>query len=96
MSDAKFLGLCIVFMGCMISATIVWSTKVNLAIANQVPRDVTVPTADTSTITTVKIDGPITLAPLTAPIPVVFTNTVDNPVITKEASEKKWNRLGAP
>ena len=96
MSDAKFLGLCIVFMGCMISATIVWSTKVNQALANQVPRDVTVPVEAPSSIATVKIEGPVTLAPLTAPIPVVFTNTVDNPVITKEASEKKWNRLGTP
>lgn len=94
MSDAKFLGLCIVFAAFIISATIVWSTTVTqAALVGQAPKDVTVPAASSpnSSITTVRIDGPITLAPFAEPIPVAITNT-DNPVIVKDVPEKTWHR----
>ncbi len=98
MTDAKFLGLCIVFAAFIISATIVWSTNVTQsALAGQAPKDVTVPAASSSSnssVTTVRIDGPVTLAPFAAPIPVTLTNSDDNPVIVKQkdASEKTWHR----
>ncbi len=94
MSDAKCLGLCIVLAAFIISATIVWSTGVTqAALAGQAPKDVSVPTAaSNSSITTVRLDGPVTLAPFSAPIPVAITNTDENPVIVKDVPEKTWHR----
>ncbi len=96
MNDAKFLGLCIVLAAVLISSTIIWSTTVTLAAAGQSSKDDTVPTTTTAaastSVATVKIDGPVTLAPFTAPMPVTLTNSDDNPVVVKDASVKKWTR----
>jgi hypothetical protein len=95
MSAAKFLGLCIVFAALIISGTIVWSTTVTqAALAGQAPKDVPVPAASSPVVATVRIDGPVTLAPFTAPIPVTLTNSDDNPVVVKQkdAPEKTWHR----
>jgi hypothetical protein len=95
MSDAKFLGLCIVGAALIISSTIVWSTSIaQAAMAGQPAKDSVVPAAAAPSEMTVKIDGPVTLAPFTAPIPVTITNTDENPVIVKQkdASEKTWHR----
>ena len=97
MSDAKFLGLCIVFAAFIISATIVWSTNVTQsALAGQAPKDVTVPAAapSGSSVTTVRIDGPVTLSPFAVPVPVTLSNTEGNPVIVKQKDtpEKTWIR----
>jgi hypothetical protein len=93
MNDAKFLGLCIVLAAVLISSTIVWSTTVTqAALAGQPAKDVSVSTTAPSTISTVKIDGPVTLAPFTAPMPVTITNSDDNPIPVKDISEEKWTR----
>ena len=96
MSDAKFLGLCIVFAAVLISGTIVWSTETKLAAVATAPatKDVTVPVATPAQVTTVRIDGPVTLAPLSAPLAVTVTNTDENPVVVKQkdAPDKVWHR----
>ena len=95
MNDAKFLGLCIVLAAAIVSATIVWSTSIlQVAIANQPDKDnsVAAAAAPATGTATVHLDGPVTLAPLTTPIPVTLTNSDDNPVSVKDVSGKKWTR----
>jgi hypothetical protein len=95
MSDTKFLGLCVLLAACMISATIIWSTKANVEamIAMSPSNNESAPTAAApSGSMTVTLSGPVTLAPITTPIPVTIATPNGTPIIVKNAADKQWTR----
>ena len=95
MSDTKFLGLCVLLAACMISATIIWSTKANVEamIAMSPSNNDSAPVAAAPVgPNSVTITGPVTLAPFSAPIPVTIATPNDTSITVKDASEKKWTR----
>jgi len=94
MSDTKFLGLCVLLAACMISATIIWSTKINVEAltANSAANSESAPVSTSAGPTSVSISGPVTLAPFSAPIPVTIATPNGTPIIVKDASEKQWTR----
>ena len=94
MSDTKFLGLCVLLGACMISATIIWSTKANVdaMVATSTGNSETALVSAPASSGSVTISGPVTLAPITTPIPVTIATPNDTPITVKDASEKKWTR----
>jgi hypothetical protein len=88
MNDTKFLGLCILLAACIISGTIIWSTK---ASQGEPPPPIPL-TASAAAPTTVTISGPVQLAPFPGPIPVTISTTDGNPIVVKDAANKQWTR----
>jgi hypothetical protein len=94
MSDTKFLGFCILLAAFIISGTIVWSTNASQRAATVIapangPAQAAAPMNASPSVT---ISGPVTLAPFSAPIPVIISTPDGNPIVVKDASEKKWVR----
>ena len=89
MSDTKFLGLCVLLAACMVSATIIWSTKANIdaMMATSGSHSTAVPLAASTAPTSVTVSGPITLAPFAVPIPVTIATPNGTPIIVKDAAE---------
>jgi hypothetical protein len=94
MNDTRFLGLCILLAACMISASIVWCTKANVEaiVASSNANSASEPSSTPTGPTSVTISGPVTLAPVTTPIPVTIATPNGTPIIVKDAAEKQWTR----
>jgi hypothetical protein len=96
MNDTKFLGLCILLAALMISASVIWCTKVNLdAMAALSPASAASGSASAvAGSTSITISGPVTLAPFSAPIPVTISMPDGNPIPVRDVTEKQkqWTR----
>ena len=92
MNDTKFLGLCILVAALMISTSIIWSTEDTertMTAAAPVSGSTAPATTNVSSVT---ISGPVTLAPITTPIPVTISTPEGSPITVKDAAAKQWNR----